>query len=56
MNRRHFLENTLVASIAATLSASVLGAEKRAPRILLRSSWQTVNQRDQLETNEKALQ
>jgi polysaccharide pyruvyl transferase WcaK-like protein len=39
MNRRHFLQTTL----AAALSASVRAADKRAPRILLRSSWQTVN-------------
>jgi len=43
MKRRHFLETTLLASIAATVAASVLAAEKRAPKILLRSSWQTVN-------------
>jgi len=39
MNRRHFLHTTLVAAIATSLGA----AEKRAPRILLRSAWQTVN-------------
>ena len=39
MNRRHFLHATLLASIAASVHA----AGKRAPRILLRSSWQTVN-------------
>ncbi len=43
MNRRHFLETTFLASIAASVSASVPAAEQRAPRILLRSSWQTVN-------------
>lgn len=39
MNRRHFLHTTL----AATVAASAHAAEKRAPRILLRSSWQVVN-------------
>ncbi|HSI15033.1 MAG TPA: polysaccharide pyruvyl transferase family protein [Chthoniobacter sp.] len=39
MNRRHFLQLTLVAAI----QASVHAAEKRAPRIILRNSWQTVN-------------
>jgi hypothetical protein len=40
MNRRHFLAS----SAAAALVASLRGAEaKRAPRILLRSSWQSVN-------------
>ena len=43
LNRRQFLETSLVASMAASLSGLVLAAEKRAPRILLRSSWQTVN-------------
>ena len=39
MNRRCFLKTTL----AATLGASLRAADKRAPRILLRSSWQVVN-------------
>lgn len=39
MNRRHFLQLTLVSAICASVSA----AEKRAPRIILRNSWQTVN-------------
>ena len=39
MNRRHFLQTT----IAAALATSVHAADKRAPRLLLRSSWQTVN-------------
>jgi hypothetical protein len=38
-SRRHFLQS----SLAAAITASVRGADKRAPRILLRSSWQTVN-------------
>ena len=37
MNRRHFLASTAAA-------ASLRGADaKRPPRILLRSSWQSVN-------------
>lgn len=39
MNRRHFLHSALVATVAASAHA----ADKRAPRILLRSSWQVVN-------------
>ena len=40
MNRRHFL----AATTAAALAASLRGADpKRPPRILLRSSWQSVN-------------
>ena len=39
MNRRRFLQTTF----AAAGAVSVHGADKRAPRILLRSSWQTVN-------------
>lgn len=40
MNRRHFLAS----AAAAALVASLRGADaKRAPRILLRSSWQSVN-------------
>lgn len=39
MLRREFLKASLISSLAATLPA----AETRAPRILLRSSWQVVN-------------
>lgn len=39
MHRRRFLHT----SLAATLTVSVAAREKRAPRILLRSSWQVVN-------------
>ncbi len=39
MDRRTFLQSTLVAAIAARLPA----ADRRPPRILLRSSWQVVN-------------
>lgn len=39
MNRRQFLATTLT----AVLAASVRGAANRPPRLLLRSSWQTVN-------------
>src|SRR5262245_27938808 len=38
MDRRHFLSSAILAAIAP-----VLAQEKRAPRIVLRSSWQTVN-------------
>ena len=44
MNRRHFLHTTLAATLATTLrAASARAADKRPPRILLRSSWQVVN-------------
>lgn len=39
MNRRRFL----AASLTAALAASVRAADKRPARLLLRSSWQTVN-------------
>lgn len=39
MNRRQFLQAALVSSIVTSARA----AEKRPPRILLRSSWQVVN-------------
>ena len=42
-NRRSFLEKAIATSMVASLAPSVLSSEKRAPRILLRSSWQTVN-------------
>lgn len=38
MHRRHFLASALAATLAP-----VAAQEKRAPRIILRSSWQTVN-------------
>ncbi|MBK8039097.1 MAG: polysaccharide pyruvyl transferase family protein [Verrucomicrobiaceae bacterium] len=37
MNRRHFLQSSLLAAISAS------AAEGKTPRVLLRSSWQTVN-------------
>ena len=40
MNRRNFLCATAAALAAPSLS---LSQEKRRPRIVLRSSWQTVN-------------
>jgi hypothetical protein len=40
MNRRQFLHTSLAASLAASLRAA---SAKRPPRLLLRSSWQTVN-------------
>ena len=39
MNRRQFLSSTFAASILASVPA----ADRRPPRILLRSSWQVVN-------------
>ena len=39
MNRRHFLQTSLAAALATSLHAE----DKRPRRILLRSSWQTVN-------------
>ncbi|HSW02685.1 MAG TPA: polysaccharide pyruvyl transferase family protein [Sedimentisphaerales bacterium] len=39
MNRRQFLQTTL----AVATASSVRGAQNRPPRIVLRSSWQTVN-------------
>ncbi len=39
MKRRQFLQ----ASVGTTLATAALAAEKRPPRILLRSSWQVVN-------------
>lgn len=39
MNRRHFLQSAL----AASLSQAAIAQDKAAKRILLRSSWQTVN-------------
>src|SRR2546427_9580381 len=40
-SRRHFLSTTVAASLGATLSALAEGKKPR--RIVLRSSWQTVN-------------
>lgn len=40
MNRRHFLHTTLATALVTALPAA---ESKRAPRILLRSSWQVVN-------------
>lgn len=40
MTRRHFFQTTLAAALATSLRATGAG---RAPRILLRSSWQVVN-------------
>ena len=40
-SRRHFIHASFLASIAASFRAE--GDENRTPRILLRSSWQTVN-------------
>ena len=43
MNRRTFLAQSAAALTGAALAPQLFSAEKRAPRILLRSSWQTVN-------------
>ncbi len=43
MKRRHFLARTTAALTAAAISPNLVGVTKRAPRIVLRSSWQTVN-------------
>ena len=40
MNRRHFLQTTLASALAVSLRAADAA---RPPRLLLRSSWQTVN-------------
>ena len=40
MNRRVFLQSSVAAALATSLHAA---EPKRAPRILLRSSWQVVN-------------
>jgi polysaccharide pyruvyl transferase WcaK-like protein len=42
MQRRNFLL-AAAASLAATSAAGIFAQEKRKPRIVLRSSWQTVN-------------
>ena len=39
MNRRHFL----LAALSGVFATTARGATKRSPRLLLRSSWQTVN-------------
>jgi hypothetical protein len=46
MNRRHFLRTSTTAAVSATLLPSIFAAAAktgRPPRILLRSSWQSVN-------------
>jgi hypothetical protein len=43
MNRRNFLTRSAAATTGALFLPELLAADKRAPRILLRSSWQTVN-------------
>ncbi|PHX95456.1 MAG: polysaccharide pyruvyl transferase, partial [Pedosphaera sp.] len=43
MNRRHFLQATFAASLTGALASSLRAADKRPVRLLLRSSWQTVN-------------
>jgi len=41
--RRDFVRSTVAAGLAGVLADCVGAAEKRRPRIVLRSSWQTVN-------------
>jgi polysaccharide pyruvyl transferase WcaK-like protein len=43
MKRRHFLARTAAALTGATFSSRLFAATKPPPRIVLRSSWQTVN-------------
>jgi polysaccharide pyruvyl transferase WcaK-like protein len=43
MNRRNFLINSSAALAVTALRSTLLADEKRHPRIVLRSSWQTVN-------------
>jgi len=43
MKRRTFLASSGLASLGWTLSSTVANESNRPPRILLRSSWQTVN-------------
>lgn len=44
LERREFLQNTLIGVLATQLGMAPLQARAiRAPRILLRSSWQVVN-------------
>ncbi len=42
-SRRRFIKSSAAALTAAAFAPKITAAEKRAPRILLRSSWQTVN-------------
>lgn len=42
LSRRHFLSQTLLATLGATLAATAR-AEKRPARLLVKSGWQTVN-------------
>jgi polysaccharide pyruvyl transferase WcaK-like protein len=43
MNRRQFLARSSAALTAQALLSNVFAADQRPPRIVLRSSWQTVN-------------
>ncbi|WP_345325873.1 polysaccharide pyruvyl transferase family protein [Novipirellula rosea] len=43
MKRRTFLQSTLAATLASTLTGPAFAAQSKRPRILLRSSWQVVN-------------
>ena len=41
MNRRHFCATSIAGSLISTIRASA--KDQKKPRILLRSSWQTIN-------------
>jgi len=43
LNRRHFLQSTGIAALGCALKSALADTDNRPPRILLRSSWQTVN-------------
>ncbi len=43
MNRRSFFRHSGLAALGLVLKSSVAAGTKFSPRILLRSSWQTVN-------------
>jgi hypothetical protein len=43
MNRRNFIYTTFAASLATGIGAALFAQGKKSTRILLRSSWQTVN-------------
>lgn len=43
LSRRHFLRNATAAMVSATRIVHAVGSAAPAPKIVLRSSWQTVN-------------
>jgi len=42
-NRRDFLQNSSLAALGLAVQSAIGADKKRPPRVLLRSSWQTVN-------------